>query len=212
MLAQQPPARVLDCIDAGGSDSYACASPEVALASYTTGLRVRLFANTANTGAASVNISALGAQTIKKPLGALTTDLETGDIKAGQWVTLVYNGTNFQVESGLSIPQTLSWTLDGGGSALTAWVGPPKRIVTACNVNPIMLDANLTGSVTVLLEVVTYTTGSPSYSTLATVSLSSARSTKDTTGYAVAADSLLRPSVTGTPATITLATFELRCN
>lgn len=99
-FGQNPVERVVRCTDAGSSDTYAC-TPTPAVAAYTTGLRVRLYANTANTGAATVNISAVGAITIKKVSSGVTTDLADNDIRAGQYVELIYDGTNFQMLSQL---------------------------------------------------------------------------------------------------------------
>lgn len=99
--------------DAGASDTYtATLSP--APAAYVTGTHYRFKANTANTGAASINFNALGAKTIKKATGGLTTDLVDNDIRAGQWVDLVYDGTNMMMQSqtgndvGLTDAQTLT--------------------------------------------------------------------------------------------------------
>ena len=86
--------------DAGASDAYAITLS--ANYTYATGDVITFKANTANTGSASLNVmpqggAALGAKTIKKNKDE---DLATGDIKAGQWVTVVYDGTNFQMVSG----------------------------------------------------------------------------------------------------------------
>lgn len=113
VLAQAPVGRVVACTDAGANDTYTC-TPSPAISSYTTGLRVQLYANTANTGAATVNINALGAKTIKKLAGAITTDLSDNDIRAGQYVDLVYDGTNFQMLSQLGAAAS-----NGGG--ISAW-------------------------------------------------------------------------------------------
>lgn len=84
--------------DAGSTDSYSVTfSP--ALASYTTGMGYRFKANTANTGAATLNINGLGPKALKKAAGGITTDVATNDILAGQWVDVVYDGTNFQMQS-----------------------------------------------------------------------------------------------------------------
>jgi hypothetical protein len=86
--------------DAGANDTYvATLSP--AITSYVTGARYRFKANTANTGAATINLNSLGAKTIKKAVGGITSDLADNDIRAGQWVDLVYDGTNMQVQSTL---------------------------------------------------------------------------------------------------------------
>ncbi len=81
--------------DAGSSDAYAITlSP--APSSLTTGQVVNFKANTSNTGAATLNVNAIGATTIKKNGN---TDLATGDIVANQLVSVIYDGTNFQMIS-----------------------------------------------------------------------------------------------------------------
>lgn len=84
--------------DAGANDTYVVTLSPVPSA-YTTGMVVRFKANTANTGAATLNVNALGAKTIKKES---TRDLSTGDIIASQIVSVIYDGTNFQMLSGRS--------------------------------------------------------------------------------------------------------------
>lgn len=90
------------CADAGDSDAYACAlSP--AISSYSVGNSYRFKANTANTGASTINFNSLGAKTIKKAIGGVTTDLADNDIRAGQFVDVVYDGTNMQMQSVLGV-------------------------------------------------------------------------------------------------------------
>lgn len=86
------------CQDAGSSDTYAC-SLSPAPSAYTTGTHYRFKAATVNTGAATINFNTLGAKTIKKVHGGVTTDLADNDIRAGQWVEVVYDGTNMQMVS-----------------------------------------------------------------------------------------------------------------
>ena len=63
-------------------------------AAYVAGQKFTFKANFATTGAATVNINALGAKTIKKD--GDTTDLVTNDIVADQIVEITYDGTVFQ--------------------------------------------------------------------------------------------------------------------
>lgn len=91
-------------LDASGTDAYAITLVP-ALAAYVTGMTVVFKAGTANTGAATLNVNGLGAKTIKKQFNV---DLSTGDIVSGQMVTVVYDGTNFELQS---LPTT-----SGGGS------------------------------------------------------------------------------------------------
>lgn len=86
--------------DAGSTDAYAITlSPGIT--GYVTGAHYRFKANTANTGAATIDINGQGAKTIKKVAGGITTDLADNDIRSGQWVDLVYDGTNMQMQSTL---------------------------------------------------------------------------------------------------------------
>ena len=58
---------------------------------YFTGMRITFKTANANTGASTVNVNSLGTKTLKKSDGS--TDVETGDIPSGQYVTFIYNGT-----------------------------------------------------------------------------------------------------------------------
>lgn len=87
------------CADAGASDTYAC-NLAPAIASYVVGTKLRFFANTANTGAASINFNTVGALTIVKMAGGVTTALADNDIRAGQWVEgTIAASSNFQMTS-----------------------------------------------------------------------------------------------------------------
>ena len=77
--------------DAQVSDTYAITLSPVP-AAYITGMQVTFKANTANTGAATLNVNGLGAKTIVK---AVSTALATNDILANMFCLCVYDGTNF---------------------------------------------------------------------------------------------------------------------
>ncbi len=67
----------------------------------TSGLFVHMKTHVKNTGAATLNVNSLGAKAIKKSTGA---DLQAGEILADALITLVYDGTNFQlINSTLSV-------------------------------------------------------------------------------------------------------------
>lgn len=84
----------------GGTDAYAITVTPAPTA-YTTGQVFTFKADVANTGAATLNVNSLGAKTIKKNV---SSDLATGDILANQIVTVIYDGTNFQMQSRISQP------------------------------------------------------------------------------------------------------------
>lgn len=81
--------------DSGGSDAYSITiSPSPT--AYAAGQVFFFKANTANTGAATLNVNGLGAKALKKNKDE---DLEDNDILSGQIYMAVYDGTNFQVQS-----------------------------------------------------------------------------------------------------------------
>jgi hypothetical protein len=84
--------------DAGSTDAYAVTLSPVP-AAYVNGMTVRFKANTVNTGACSLKVNTLATVNIKKNFNI---DPATGDIKAGQDVEVIYDGTNFQMLSPIS--------------------------------------------------------------------------------------------------------------
>lgn len=89
------------CADAGANDTYTC-SLSPAIASYSTGAMYLVKANTANTGAATINLNSIGATTIKKKSSSsVTVDLDDNDVPAGAIMLLAYDGTNMQLLSTL---------------------------------------------------------------------------------------------------------------
>ncbi|MBP7529226.1 MAG: hypothetical protein KA801_14965 [Syntrophorhabdaceae bacterium] len=78
--------------DTGAADAYAIAL-DPALNEYVTGMPIFFKAANANTGASTLDINGLGTKGIKKNTDV---DLTAGDIKAGQIVLVVYDGTSFQ--------------------------------------------------------------------------------------------------------------------
>ena len=79
--------------DAGATDAYAITLAPAPTA-YTEGMVISFKANTANTGACSVNVNGLGAKSLKR---GVSTDPGDNFIKVGSIVTAVYDGTNFQM-------------------------------------------------------------------------------------------------------------------
>lgn len=74
-------------------------------------LRVKIA--TSNTGAATINVNALGVKSILTPAG---NALVAGDLLAGTIVTLLYDGTNFQL-SGVSGSTVIDAYIAGGRPA-----------------------------------------------------------------------------------------------
>lgn len=91
-----------------GNDTYVLTLSPVPTA-YVDGMEVRMKADVANTGAASLNVNSLGAITIVKGVG---TTLQNNDIVANQICVLTYNSTGpvFQLASPTSPIQSIAST------------------------------------------------------------------------------------------------------
>lgn len=108
--------------DAGANDTYVITlSP--APSAYVNGMIVSFKANTVNTGAATINVNSLGVKTIKK---LHDQDLANGDIEANQFVTLIYDGTNFEMQSQIANSASGS----GTDTALAVGYGLVRSTVT----------------------------------------------------------------------------------
>ncbi|MCU1285904.1 MAG: hypothetical protein JWO13_2254 [Acidobacteriales bacterium] len=89
------------CQAAGANTTTYTCSLSPAISAYVTGTHYRFKADVANTAASTVSFNSVGAKTIKKAAGGVTTDIVANDLRAGQWVDLVYDGTNMQMQSTL---------------------------------------------------------------------------------------------------------------
>jgi len=87
------------CRSTTGNDTYAC-NLTPALLAYTRGGCLVLDADTANTGAATINVQSLGAKSVLNRAGGALSD---GDITADKPITVCYDGTQFVIQG------------DGGG-------------------------------------------------------------------------------------------------
>ena len=104
--------------DAQASDTYVI-TLSVAPAAYAAGQSFIFKANTANTGAATLNINSLGAKTIKKVVAGAVSDLENNDILAGMLVMVAYDGTNLYMLNtpGTSISSAIAFEVTSVFSA-----------------------------------------------------------------------------------------------
>lgn len=75
----------------GGSSNAYTLTPNRTISAYAAGIDFLFIANHANTGAATVNVSALGAKNIRDRDGAA---LVSGDIEIGTVLHIVYDATN----------------------------------------------------------------------------------------------------------------------
>ena len=80
----------------GGSANTYTASPSPAITAYATGMEFNLKVNADNTGASTLNVSAVAAKNIKKYDGAGSKiNLDAGDLQQDQYYKVIYDGTDF---------------------------------------------------------------------------------------------------------------------
>lgn len=121
-------------VTTGTATAYAYAATQTISALYD-GLILTFDAHTTNSGSATLAVDGLSATTLKK---FTDQNLAAGDIEIGQKVMVVYDGTNFQVLSGLATgtqvsddtSPTLGGNLDGGGFALTQLLSAAVTTIT----------------------------------------------------------------------------------
>lgn len=153
------------CAEASDDDTnvntYRC--PLVpAIANYRTGTRYTFKPFTTNTGAASLNLNGLGVKTIKKLTGSITTDLVANDIRAGQIVDVIFDGTNMQM---LSQSGNVPTTIASGAKALdqtqvgSATCGTVQTATATGTLTTDMVLASFNGDVSTVTGYTPVTTG-----------------------------------------------------
>lgn len=130
-------------LSSSSTDTYA-GTAGIAATGYSTGDTYTFKANTANTGAASLNINGQGAKTIVKVVGGVTTTLADNDIRVDQMVIVTYDGTNFQLQS------TLGNAAAGGSGTVTS-----VSVTTANGVSGSVATATTTPAITLTLGAIT---------------------------------------------------------
>lgn len=70
--------------------------------SYQLGMTVKFIATASNSGPSTININGLGSRNIYKITSSGIVALEAGDLILGGFYTLIYDGTQFQLENVLS--------------------------------------------------------------------------------------------------------------
>lgn len=109
-----------------------------AVSAYAAGQVFRFVAAGANTGAVTLNVNGLGAKTVTKR-GA--TALAAGDIAAGSVVTVVYDGTQFQMLDPADAVQTGGNQTVAGVKTFTSPPVVPTATASNQAVNKGQLDA-----------------------------------------------------------------------
>ena len=102
---------IFQASDTGSANTYAIALTP-AVTAYVAGQVFHFKAANASSGASTLNVNALGAKNIKKKNDQ---DIAAGDIEQNAIVSVIYDGTSFQMLSqlGTSAGSMSSWTLSG---------------------------------------------------------------------------------------------------
>ena len=123
-------------VTSGGSSNAYTLTYSVAPAAYYTGQRFGFITNFSNTGAATVNVNALGAKTIKKLVAGVATDLSSGDFASGDYIDVVYNGTN------------MVWINKGQATTVSSATDTSQGIVELATTTEVLTGTDTTRAVT----------------------------------------------------------------
>lgn len=140
-------------VDSGSANALQVA-PAPAWTEYSAGCGVWVKVAAANSGPATINVSGLGVQAIRRPDGS---DLQAGDLLAGAVVALRYDGSAFQLAAGqpaLTLAQAQRTYLPHAGmqtralNNVTGGTGQWFRVARIQHRNPIdeAEGANFTGT------------------------------------------------------------------
>lgn len=176
-------------VTTGAGNAYVL-TPSPALTIYNAGDRFYINPNFNNTGPATINVSGLGARNLTKNG---TTALASGDLVAGRIYEITYDGTQFQVTSGIS-SITLTGDVTGTGSG---------SISTTIANNAVTLAKLATQAANTVLANATASSAVPTAVSLATNTVL-VRAGADITTQALSASQLLGRGSTGNIAAITL--------
>lgn len=127
------------CGTSSGTDAITAATSP-ALTAYAAGNKFWFKAGGTNTGAATLNISSVGAKSIKK---GGSSALVAGDITTGDIVVVVYDGTNMQMVSTLRTPVITNGAITNAMLA-SASVGASKLVTTI--IHDLTAKTSLTGA------------------------------------------------------------------
>jgi hypothetical protein len=110
-------------VDSGAANAYVVTPVAPLGPGLKTGSVVIFIAGASNTTTSTINFGGSGVKTIKKWSAGVLSNLSTGDITAGQIMTLIYDGTYFQIASG-----------SGGGTANFSYAEVPSGSINGSNV------------------------------------------------------------------------------
>jgi hypothetical protein len=108
-----------------GTDAYSVTFT-IPYTAYYAGMTINFKADVANTGVSTLNVDGLGAKTIKK---FVSQDLANEDIKPGHIISVIYDGTYFQMVNS-TLPQIKSQVFTSNGTFTAPVTGTYKVTVT----------------------------------------------------------------------------------
>ena len=101
-------------VTSGGTDDYVLELDPALKNAYRQGLSIQVKFNHGNSGVSTININGKGAVPIMKAMNGILVDLDTDDLGTINHYLLLFDGTCFQVVSGLkSSIETASETVEG---------------------------------------------------------------------------------------------------
>lgn len=144
-------------VTTGAADAYVLTTG-LSLAAYVDGQSFLLRANFTNTGAATINVDALGPKALTKR-GA--TALAANDVVSGRIYRIGYDGTQFQVLAGLE-PTDITFAQISAAARATAaefWANTASKLLTANGIWSAADPVTITFSATQTLNFATFVNG-----------------------------------------------------
>ena len=148
-----------DFVTSTGSAGAYVLALDAQIVAYTTGMRITFKTNHLCPGASTVNVNGIGAKSIKK---GISSALDPSDFGSGQTITIVYDGTNFILESVIIRPIKFGGTgadgaLDTSGGTVNIDLGGANVVVknyTSINVvtNNLTFSNPATDGTTIFLK------------------------------------------------------------
>jgi hypothetical protein len=117
-------------VNAGGTANAITATLDPVPLSYFTNMTVIIKAGTTNTGAATLNVNGLGVRNIFKVSSGALGALAAGDLTAGAYYTVRYDGTQFVLEGSAG---GVSSVTGSAGIVVTPTTGSPNVSIDTNN-------------------------------------------------------------------------------
>lgn len=139
-------------LTSGGSSNAYTLTPTTAIASYVAGQTFSFYANHTNTGAATLNVSALGTKDIVYSDGS--TALAAGDVASGSLYQVSYDGTRFRLANKHTVASLTATGNISAAAFIPTGATVPTNGINLPSANTVGIAANSVQRMTINTRVV----------------------------------------------------------